>query len=142
MDIADIFGSRFLNASDFTPTPITCTIDAVSTEVMENNKGQEQQKLILHLSGQEKPCICNSTNAHKLAQKFGTCVDTWPGSTIQVRTHKVRMGNRYVDGIDMIPVATAPGQVARPEAVKTQPALHQGRPDQGAPPNTDIGDRF
>jgi hypothetical protein len=77
----------------------TVTIDAAFGEIVNDD-----EKVLLRLSGIEKPLVCNHTNLSILAASFGDDTVKWIGNSVIIGIVKVKYNGELVDSIQLSPV--------------------------------------
>lgn len=90
-DFRKFMDKSFLGSWDVPDgSDLVLTIDYVSKDEVQNEKGREK-KLAIHFKERDaKPMICNVTNAKRIAKAYGTNkVEQWAGKKISIYTEKV-----------------------------------------------------
>ena len=85
-DFRKFMDKSFLGSWDVPDTgDLILTIDHVSRDDVQNEKGHEK-KMALHFKERDyKPMICNTTNAKAISQAYGsTKVEDWEGKKIGI----------------------------------------------------------
>jgi hypothetical protein len=73
------FPSKWLKAVDLKGKAAVVTIDRAEMEVFKNDKGYEEDKLVVYFKNKKKGLICNQTNWDLISQVTGTDDDSsWP----------------------------------------------------------------
>lgn len=78
-----------------------CTIDSAFSDVIN-----EEEKLIIRLSGISEPMPLNQTNLSILIAEWGDDTDAWINHKIMLNIVKVQYAGNLVDGIQLSPVST------------------------------------
>lgn len=76
----------------------TCFIDAAYSDIVN-----DEDKLILRLSGIENPLVLNQTNLSILIATYGDDTDEWLGNAVVINLVKVSYNGQLVDGIQLSP---------------------------------------
>ena len=91
--------SKFLSAKNIGDLKGTKhNIDAAYTDVIN-----EDEKLIIRLSGIDTPMVLNQTNLSILVEKFGDNTDDWINHKVTINIVKVTFNGNLVDGIQLSP---------------------------------------
>lgn len=77
----------------------TVTIDAAFQDVIN-----EEEKIVLRLSGIEKPMPLNHTNISILFAEYGENTDMWINQKVTIGIVKVKYQGELVDSIQLSPV--------------------------------------
>src|SRR5438034_9313935 len=109
MELAEIFPSRFLKASDLQGKEHRVKIESVKPEQLG-----DQTKLVISFVDRAKQFVSNKTNSNTIAGAFGTNTDSWIGGEIILFAATVSGPNGLVQGIRCraMPRATAPIKTA------------------------------
>lgn len=83
MNTNDLFPSPYLKASDVAHEPVV-TIAKIEREKMKNKEGKEEAKPVIYFREYEKGVVLNRTNANVIESLYGSEVDEWVGSRIQL----------------------------------------------------------
>ena len=78
MNINDAFPSKYLKASDLQGRNHSVTIANVVTEDI----GKGEEKLIIYFQGHKKGMVLNKTNANNIAVLYGPETSDWTGQPI------------------------------------------------------------
>ena len=78
MNINDAFPSKYLKASDLQGHNISVTIGNVVTEDI----GKGDEKLIIYFQGHKKGMVLNKTNANNIGILYGPETEDWVGQPI------------------------------------------------------------
>lgn len=76
-----------------------CTIDAAFPDTVNG-----EEKLIIRLSGIEKPLVLNQTNLSILIGEWGEDTDNWINHKVSIQIVKVQYNGSLVDGIQLLPI--------------------------------------
>lgn len=76
----------------------TCFIDAAYSDIVN-----DEDKLLLRLSGIENPLVLNQTNLSILIAAYGDDTDKWLGNGVVINLVKVSYNGQMVDGIQLSP---------------------------------------
>ena len=83
------------------------TIKSVGVETITGTNGKKEEKLVIHFSGDEKPMICNRTNAKVISRIHKTpYIEQWVGKQVQLYSSRVTAFGEEVDAIrvrDFVP---------------------------------------
>ena len=80
------------------------TIDSVHKESVGMTEEDMKDRLVMRLSGIDKPVVLNSTNNAILSTAFGDETDLWINRAVVLRIVKVSFNGQMVDGIQFEPV--------------------------------------
>src|SRR6185437_8452532 len=94
MELATIFPSKYLKASDLQSREVTVKISRAEIE-----KLGDDSKLILYFDGKNKGLVTNKTNADRIAHVYGNNTDDWLGNEIILYPDMVNFQNRVVEAI-------------------------------------------
>lgn len=90
------FGS-FLKTEDLQGRAVRLTIESVSSEDIESDRGKEK-KLVARFAGKEKGLVLNRTNADSIAEIADSeDTDDWAGISIVLFPDKTKFGGKTVD---------------------------------------------
>lgn len=93
------FESTFVSAVEFGGSEPTVTIESLTIEELEGDKGI-QKRWICRFVGKTKGWVVNRTNAELMAALFGSTDTTdWIGKRVTLGAEMVYMGNTPVPGI-------------------------------------------
>lgn len=79
------------------------TIDSAFSSLV-GQIGEEKEKLLVRLSGINKPLVLNQTNLAILTTAFGDDTDTWINQKVTVNIVSVMFNGQPVMGIQLNPV--------------------------------------
>jgi hypothetical protein len=115
MELANIFPSKYVKASDLQGREVTVVIARAEIE-----KLGDDNKLVIYFQGRNKGLVTNRTNADRIAYLYGTNTDSWMGKEIILYVDLVSFQGRTVEAIRIKP----PPQRAAPArpAQTLQPA--------------------
>lgn len=93
---------------------LIATIKDVKQESVTGENGRKSMCIVLHFAEPNiKPMICNTTNAKKLAVRFGSnYIEDWRGP-VTIVTEQVRFGGSVMDGLRIKPMAPRANQTAK-----------------------------
>lgn len=94
-----IFLEKYLKSAHLRGKPVTVTITAAPFETLKNNKGEEQQKIVLSFAGTKKTLPLNMTNFDAVADVCGEDTEDWPGKKIELYPTTTLMGGKTVECI-------------------------------------------
>ena len=100
MELASIFPSRYVKASDLKGREITVVIARAEVE-----KLGDDNKLVLYFQGAEKGLVTNRTNADRVSYLYGSNTDQWIGHEIVLYVDLVSFQGRTVEAIRVKPPA-------------------------------------
>jgi len=119
------FPSKWLKAGDLKGKAAVVTIDRAEMEVFKNDKGYEEDKLVVYFKNKKKGLICNQTNWDLISEVTGTDDDSaWPEHKIELYSRKVEMRGKQVDAIRV----RAPTQAELPQSTKPLPPKPPAKP--------------
>ena len=98
MELASIFPSRYVKASDLKGREITVVIARAEVE-----KLGDDNKLVLYFQGAEKGLVTNRTNADRVSYLYGSNTDQWIGREIVLYVDLVSFQGRTVEAIRVKP---------------------------------------
>ena len=114
----DFIGSWDLLDNEGNQTDLVVTITGVETREVKNQDGKTDEVMVLKLKNQ-KPLICNSTNAQTIIAVTGSpFVEDWSGKSVSLYVAKVRAFGSVHDAIRIRPTAPV---VTLPEMTPTNP---------------------
>lgn len=126
MELANIFPSKYIKATDLQGREATVTIERAEIETLGDDR-----KLVLYFKGKEKGLVTNRTNADRIAHMYGTNTDNWIGQPIVLFCDMVNFQGRVVEAIRV----RAPARHTRsPDNIttgpqRTKPPLDEARGD-------------
>jgi hypothetical protein len=90
----DMYGSKFLSASDLGNREVAATISDVTTDILTDRQtGQSRTRVILGFTGKAKKLVVNKTNANALKKGCGTeDFNAWVGAKVVLYTADTSMG--------------------------------------------------
>jgi len=94
-----VFPDKYLKSAHLKGKAVTLTITAAPLETLKNNKGEEQQKTVLHFAETKKTLPLNATNWDSVADVCGDDTVDWPGKKIEVYPTTTQMGGKTVECI-------------------------------------------
>ena len=112
MNINDAFPSKYLKASDLAGHNVNVTIANVVTEDI----GKGEEKLIIYFHGKQKGMVLNKTNANNIAAIYGPETEDWVGQPIVIFEAMVDFQGKTVPALRV----RAPQPKNRPRAVPNQ----------------------
>lgn len=98
VDFDQLYPGRFLKSGELLGKKVTVTIDDVSIDELENEKGKKIQG-ILYLRGKAKQIVLNKTNGLCLKAMFGRKLGDWIGKRIVIFQGTTKFGPDTVDCI-------------------------------------------
>lgn len=92
---------NYIGSHDFQPNQeLTVTIETVTSEMVKNMDGKEEQCITAKLAGAKKPLILNKTNCKIITKLLGTpYIEQWSGNKIILYVAKVKAFGELVDAI-------------------------------------------
>lgn len=115
VDISEVYGGDSLTAANLKGREVTVVIE--STEERQFTEGN---KLVIRFQGKEKYLVCNKTNAHAIAEIYGTESNQWVGKEITLYPTRTDFRGKMVDAI----------RVKAPQKRFAAPARSAGRAQQ------------
>lgn len=100
MELATIFPSKYVKASDLKGREVTVVIARAEVE-----KLGDDNKLVLYFQGAEKGLVTNRTNADRVSYLYGSNTDQWIGHEIVLYVDLVSFQGRTVEAIRVKPPA-------------------------------------
>lgn len=100
MELANIFPSKYVKASDLKGREVTVVIARAEVE-----KLGDDNKLVLYFQGAEKGLVTNRTNADRVSYLYGSNTDQWIGHEIVLYVDLVSFQGRTVEAIRVKPPA-------------------------------------
>ena len=110
-DFDDMYGSKYLGASDLKGQRPRRTIGKVETVDLKEKDGSTKRRRVLYFEGEDKAMVVNKTNATKLAMAFGKEKSEWVGARVELYCEMTSLGK---EGVRLQPLRT----VAKPPAPK------------------------
>ncbi len=98
-----MFDRKYLASFDLGGEDRTVTIESVKPDTLKNANGQ-QKKIILRLEGQERPMVCNRTNADTICGMYGKNTNEWIGKQITIYETTCDAFNKVWDCIRVRPM--------------------------------------
>ena len=117
MNINEAFPSKYLKASDLQGHNINVTIGNVVTEDI----GKGEEKLIIYFQGKQKGMVLNKTNANNIAAIYGPETEDWVGQPIVIFEAMVDFQGKTVPALRV----RAPQPKDRQQAPKAPPPQQQ-----------------
>jgi hypothetical protein len=115
METATYFPKKYFSSGDLGNKTITATIKDVLLVTVKGQDGDEQQKLVVYLDGQQQGLLLNKTNYYTIKKLTGsTQTDDWLGFVIEL----------YQDPNEWIRIRQ-PQQASMPVARKAAPAAQK-----------------
>ena len=119
------FPSKWLKAADLKGKSAIVTIDKVEMQSFKNDKGYEEDKLVVHFKGKTKGLIINQTNWDSISEITGEDDDAgWPEHKVELYSKKVEMRGKLVEAIRV----RAPAQPELPKSTKPLPPKPPAKP--------------
>ena len=119
------FPSKWLKAADLKGRSAIVTIERVELENFKNDKGYEEDKLVVYFEGKTKGLIVNQTNWDLIGEVTGEEDDSsWPGHRIELYSKKVPLRGKEVDAIRV----REPTQLELPKSTKPLPPKPAPKP--------------
>ena len=113
MNINEAFPSKYLKASDLQGHNISVTIGNVVTEDI----GKGEEKLIIYFQGKQKGIVLNKTNANNIAAVYGPETEDWVGQPIVIFEAMVDFQGKTVPALRV----RAPQPKDRPRTAEAAP---------------------
>lgn len=98
VDFDQLYPGRFLKSGELLGKKVTVTIDDVTIDELEGEKGKKIQG-ILYLRGKSKQIVLNKTNGICLKAMFGRKLGDWIGKRIVIFAGTTKFGADTVDCI-------------------------------------------
>ena len=93
-------GNSFTSEGLGEDRPILTIAAAEVKEIVDQNTGKRQTKIIISFEEDPKQFWCNKINSMRISKRFGYETDDWVGKKIQLYVdHEVEFGGKFVDGI-------------------------------------------
>jgi hypothetical protein len=129
MQLAEMYPSRYLGAADVKARNglIIDTIEHVTMEEMQSNRGGKQMKPVAYLRS-NKPMVLNKTNGTRLGQWLGDNTDHWIGARVKIGVEQVQsIGGGLTEGIRVqaaqhVPTPVVANPAPMPPAPQPAPA--------------------
>src|SRR5262252_1597707 len=100
----DLFPSKYAKVADLKGRPRVVEIERAPVETLKNQKGEEQQKVVLYFKGAKKGVPLNLTNYDSVAAIAGSDeTNDWPGTKIELYPTTTMMGGKVTDCIRIRP---------------------------------------
>jgi len=125
----DLFPSKYLKCADLKGKPRVVEIEQALIEMLKNQKGEEQQKVVLHFRGAKKSMPLNLTNYDSVAGIAGTDeTNEWPGTKVELFPTTTMMGGKITDCIRIRPPQGVPATPPPPPKPAADPNLNEEIP--------------
>jgi hypothetical protein len=95
-DFDDLYGNRYLAASDLNGETLRCRIGRVDLVELKEKDGTTKRKFAVYFEGVEKALILNKTNATKLAAACGKDRSKWIGVEVELYAEMTGLGKEGV----------------------------------------------
>jgi len=94
----------YLGAYSLTPgQDKVLTIKDVRHEEVTGPDGKKEKCIVLHFKENEKPMICNKTNAKTITKIYGSAfIEDWAGKKIQITATKVKAFGEMVEALRVV----------------------------------------
>lgn len=122
MELANIFPSKYIKATDLQGREATVVIERAEIETLGDDR-----KLVLYFKGKEKGLVTNRTNADRIAHMYGTNTDMWIGQPVVLFCDMVNFQGRVVEAIRVRP-PTRPAAPRAGNTVTTSPQRMNSQP--------------
>ena len=99
MKVSDMFSGSFLKAADLQGKRVRVNIEWVGQEMLRDDKGGEQEKIVVQFRKRDKKLVLNKTNAETIARMLGDDTDDWIGKEIQLYPAQVNFAGQMVPEI-------------------------------------------
>jgi hypothetical protein len=99
MNFRKLIASDYIAAADFGGKQPTLTIKSVQLVGLEDEKGKQQRRGVIHFKEAERGWILNRTNVEYLAAMFGQETDLWIGKRVTLLSVPVQFGAEKTEGI-------------------------------------------
>jgi hypothetical protein len=109
-DFDDLYGSKYLSASDLHGEQPRRKIGKVDVVELKEKDGTTKRKFVIYFASEEKALIANKTNATKLAAAFGKDRGNWIGAEVELYAEMTSLGKEGVRLRPLKPTAAARGQ--------------------------------
>lgn len=121
--------SKYLTKEDCEP-PILVQIFNMTTDQVEGDNNQMEERAVLHFHGDVKPMILNNTNKELLKAITGatTVGQIRNRQVILYNDPTIMFGRKMVGGIRIRAAAGAGAQPANPGVIQTDPGMHDDIP--------------
>lgn len=136
MNILSAFPTRFVSAQDLHGQSVTCTIERVTVEDLDDDNGGTA-KPVCYFTGMTKGLVLNKTNAMTIAAAYGNETDAWRGRQVVVYPTETDFRGKLTACIRVrVPLGTVNGV---PQPAPAQPPAQLPPPQQPTPPGADAG---
>ena len=110
--------SEYIGAIDFAPDERKIvTIKNAGRKVVKDNKGNEENCLVIHFHQNEKPMICNVTNSKAIEKVSGSAyIEDWKNTRIELFTTTVSAFGDTVEAVRVKPTAPVTKPVMSPDS--------------------------
>lgn len=99
----NFYGSKFLNAKTLGKRKVKGKILSADPQSIKGTDGTVATRLVIQVSGEEKPIALNSTNANALGEAYGEDYEKWIGKLVLVTVGKAQFQGQDVDGLKVTP---------------------------------------
>jgi hypothetical protein len=132
----ELFPSKYLKAADLKGKPVVVQIDRAAPEVLKNDRGEEQSKLVIYFAKARKGLVVNMTNYDSIAAMHGGDTDDWRGGRIELYPTMAAMRGKTVDCIrvpvpsDALNLVPLPKPEPKPEPESPPKSLREELDDE------------
>lgn len=103
MKTGELFYSKYLNAMDVGPEPVTVEIELIEVMDVGGDGVEKDFKPVVHFKEVGKALILNKTNCEIIEEIHGDETDNWIGKKVQLRQEKVMFQGKRVSALRVVP---------------------------------------
>jgi hypothetical protein len=115
-DLDDLYGSKYLGATDLGDKKIRTRIAKVRKEALQQQGKEARTKFVIYFTTLDKAMVLNATNKNVLVEKLGRDPAKWVNAEIGLYTELTQFGGKPVKGL-RIRVLSVPKAAAKPEPI-------------------------
>jgi hypothetical protein len=130
-DLDDLYGSKYLGATDLGDKKIRTRIAKVRKETLQQQGKEPRAKFVIYFTSLDKAMVLNATNKNVLVEALGRDPTKWSNAEVGLYTELTQFAGKPVKGL-RIKVLSAPKAATKPAATPTaRPAPKGGSEDPG-----------
>ena len=136
-DLDQLYGSKYLSATDLGDKKIRTRISKIRKEMMQQQGGKpERAKFVLYLATLEKPMVLNATNKNVLVEKLGKNPAAWIGADVGILAENTTFAGKPVKGL-RLRVLSPPKAATKavPAPKKPKPSPNPAWVEEAPPPD-------
>jgi hypothetical protein len=128
----DLYGSKYLGATDLGDKKIRTRIAKVRKEALQQQGKEARTKFVIYFTTLDKAMVLNTTNKNVLVDALGRNPAGWVNAEVGLYTELTQFAGKAVKGL-RIRVLSTPKEAAKPVPVTKPTSKQASKPAEAMP---------